>query len=112
MKKFLPIIGIVLYFGVVFMGFFFKLSPVLLMIILIFNLIIEIFVTEQASYISKDQLVATVLCVLIILILGSIQSIAEISESSFISNMSSIEAVYLYSGLLFAGKIIYYAKQR
>lgn len=82
------------------------------MIILIFNLIIEIFVTEQASYISKDQLVATVLCVLIILILGSIQSIAEISESSFISNMSSIEAVYLYSGLLFAGKIIYYAKQR
>lgn len=80
------------------------------MIILIFNLIIEIFVTEQASYISKDQLVATVLCILIILILGSIQSIAEISESSFISNMSSIEAVYLYSGLLFAGKIIYYAK--
>lgn len=54
------------------MGFFFKLSPVLLMIILILNLIIEIFVTEQASYISKDQLVATVLCVLIILILGSI----------------------------------------
>ncbi|MGX7335745.1 hypothetical protein ACWOE1_07740 [Dolosigranulum pigrum] len=94
------------------MGFFFKLSPVLLMIILIFNLIIEIFVTEQASYISKDQLVATVLCVLIILILGSIQSIAEISESSFISNMSSIEAVYLYSGLLFAGKIIHYVKQR
>lgn len=82
------------------------------MIILILNLIIEIFVTEQASYISKDQLVATVLCVLIILTLGSIQSIAEISESSFISNMSSIEAVYLYSGLLFAGKIIYYAKQR
>lgn len=94
------------------MGFFFKLSPVLLMIILIFNLIIEIFVTEQASYISKDQLVATVLCVLVILILGSIQSIAEISESSFISNMSSIEAVYLYSGLLFAMKIIHYAKQR
>lgn len=94
------------------MGFFFKLSPVLLMIILILNLIIEIFVTEQASYISKDQLVATVLCVLIILILGSIQSIAEISESSFISNMSSIEAVYLYSGLLFASKIIHYAKQR
>ena len=82
------------------------------MIILILNLIIEIFVTEQASYISKDQLVATVLCVLVILILGRIQSIAEISESSFISNMSSIEAVYLYSGLLFAGKIIYYAKQR
>lgn len=94
------------------MGFFFKLSSVLLMIILILNLIIEIFVTEQASYISKDQLVATVLCVLVILILGRIQSIAEISESSFISNMSSIEAVYLYSGLLFAGKIIYYAKQR
>lgn len=38
------------------MGFFFKLSPVLLMIILILNLIIEIFVTEQASYISKKSI--------------------------------------------------------
>ena len=61
--KFLPIIGIVLYFGVVFMGFFFKLSPVL-------------------------------------------------SGSSFISNMSIVETVYLYSGLLFAGRVIHYVKQR
>lgn len=92
------------------MGFFFKLSPVLLIIILTINFIIEMFVTEHASYISKNQLFVTVLCVLIILILGSIQSIAEITESSFISNMSIIETVYLYSGLLFAGKIVHYAK--